>query len=774
MKRAFCASAAALALFAGAQASAQTPATVLPQPEPPFSGVIGETLATSEPAAELRVQAPAGAPNVFVFMGDDVGFSMSSTFGGPVATPNMDRLAAAGQRYNRFHTTAICSPTRAALLTGRNAHNAGMGMLADLPSGFPGYRGRIPASTATIAQVLRLNGYNTAMFGKHHNIPPGEASAAGPFDSWPTGLGFEYFFGIPQGESDQWSPVLYRGISQLPPVDGPATPMDRRLADDAIRWIHNQKAAAPDKPFFVYYAPGSTHAPHQAPADWIAKFAGRFDQGWDQVREETWRRQLALGIIPPGTKLTSRPDAIPAWSSLSPAKRAFAAKSMEVAAAMLAYQDAQLGRVLDELERMGQLDNTLVMVVQGDNGASGEGGVDGTTSEFAPVNGLVEDEAWLTANVDRLGGPGTYGNYPIGWAWAMNAPLRWTKQYASMLGGIRNGMIVSWAGHIRRPGSICAEFGHVVDIAPTVFQAAHVTAPEMVNGVKQKPLDGQSLLPSLTQCSPGKPRTQYFEMIGKAGLYKDGWFASNDDGRQPKDISPPAGPNPPDQWTLYNLDADFSQSVDVAAANPERLKAMVQAWRDEARRNDVFPVNHSMANGRGQPASGRARFDFWGKDVSIPAHPEGLMARNPFTGSFSVHAELNLASDHASGVVLALGSKFAGWSLYLDQGRPTFVYAPSMRPENVVKVVANRTLSRGPAQVDLTFTSDGMGKGAKVEIRSGDTVLASGRVSRTFLMPLGVGEMLDAGQDTGVAVTNYPRPHGALEGDVLHIILTAQ
>ncbi|HEY8385173.1 MAG TPA: sulfatase-like hydrolase/transferase, partial [Porticoccaceae bacterium] len=424
-------------------AHAQTGREVLPLPPPAFKGTIGETVTDSTPDPDLfePVRPPQGAPNVFVMMSDDVGFAMSSAFGGPVATPNFEKLAQRGQRYNRFHTTAICSPSRAALLTGRNPHNTGSGYLTDAITGYPGYQGRISAETATIAQTLRLNGYNTAMFGKHHNVPYAHTTANGPFDQWPTGLGFEYFFGYLGPETDQFRPNLYRGTSLLPNDDSMQL-LDARLADDAIRWIHNQQALGNGQPFFIYFAPSSTHAPHQAPPELIASFKGRFDDGWDKLRESIWRRQLELGIIPPGTQLTPRPDDIPAWDSLSAEEQAVAARAMEVAAAMLAYQDQQVGRVLDEIERMGLLNNTLTMLILGDNGASADSGIHGYFNRLTQTNRLGEGiDPELMA---QLGGPNSYGNYPAGWAWAMNTPLRWTKQYASMLGGIRNGMIVAW------------------------------------------------------------------------------------------------------------------------------------------------------------------------------------------------------------------------------------------------------------------------------------------------------------------------------------------
>lgn len=761
--------AAASALSIAASAEAQVDRTRLPVQPAPFDGSIQENILDSTPSPQILapVRAPQGAPNLFLFMSDDVGFAMASTFGGPVPTPNMDALAANGQRYNRFHTTGICSPTRAALLTGRNHHNAGSGYLADVPSPYPGYTAHIPDTTATIADMLRLNGYNTAMFGKHHNVPGGEGSAAGPFDMWPTGLGFEYFYGIIGGDADQWHPNLYRGISPVAAPEGPPVLMEKRLADDAISWVHNQKAAAPDKPFFIYYSPGSTHAPHQAPPEYIARFRGQFDQGWDKVREETHERQIEMGIIPEGTILTPRPEGIPAWDSLSDKQRLFAARAMEVAAAMLAYQDDQLGRVIDELERMGELDNTLVAILQGDNGASAEGGPHGTVNEIAHIMGMQESEDWLAENIGRLGGPDTYPNYPVGWAWAMNTPLRWTKQYASMLGATRNGMILSWPGHMEDTGQVCGEFSHVVDLVPTLLEAASLPAPDAVYGVVQKPLDGQSLLPGLAACDADKPRTQYFEISGKAAIYENGWLASYDDARKPWEPVPPAGPKAAGTWSLYNLDTDFSQSTDVSAENPQKLASMKALWQDVAGANHVFPLDHRFGPAR---AGGGYHFgnhyEYWGTDVSVAANDAAPF----FAGrDFTMDADLVLDSAEASGVVTALASKFGGWSLFLEDGKPVYVYAFSTEPSMTFRIASDTVLPEGASTLSLSFLSDGIGRGGDVTISSGDTVLAEGRVHRTFITPAGLGEKLDIGRDTGVLVTDYQTPGGRLEGDVPHV-----
>ncbi len=771
----------AAALLSSTSAFAQTsPSTsdrsVLPVPQPAFDGQIGETTLDSRPGTARPVRAPQGAPNVLLFMSDDVGFAMSSAFGGPVPTPNMEKLAAQGQRYNRFHTTGICSPSRAALLTGRNHHNAGVGFLSDIASNYPGYGGRILPETATIAQVLRLNGYNTAMFGKHHNVPSGERSPAGPFDAWPTGIGFEYFFGFPYGDTDQYDPILYRGTTRVDPDESYTRDggqmLDKRLANDIIRWVHNQKAAAPDKPFMVYLAPGSTHAPHQAPVEYITRFRGKFDQGWDRMREETFRRQLAAGIVPRGTRLTPRPDAIPAWDSLTPEKKAFAARTMEVAAAQLVYQDEQLGRVLDEFQRMGVLDNTLVAVIQGDNGASGEAGPKGTINELRSIATHDEDEGWLEANTGSLGGPMTYENYPVGWAWAMNTPLRWVKQYSSMLGGVRNGMILSWHGHVSRPGSICGQFSHLIDIAPTVLEATKLPAPDTVLGVQQKPIDGQSLLPSLAMCDPVKARTQYFEINGKVGLYSNGWFLSGEDGRPSWLNVGPGGARPPMDWTLYNLDKDFSQGTDLAKREPAKLQEMLALWKQEGDRNHVFPLEHRFGAARANPGdlmSPRKHWDFWGKYVSVPAQAGG----GPFLAvrSFTVNADLVLDKADSSGAVLAWGSRFGGWSLFLDHGKPAFVWSRSTDPKERARVQASEALPQGASKLTMRFASQGFGKGADVILSANGKELARGPLPGNMLMPSGGGETLDIGRDIGVTVTDYATRRGVLEGDVPHLTI---
>jgi len=743
--------------------------TILPIRQPTFSGTIRETMPASTPMPHRPVRPPEGAPNIFLLMADDVGFSMSSTFGGPVPTPNMDRLAQRGQRYNRFHSAGVCSPSRAALLTGRNPHRVGTGHIADLAAGYPGYNARFPASAATIAQTLRFNGYNTAMFGKHHNIPPGETTDAGPFDMWPTGLGFEYFFGFPNGESDQIHPNVYRGTNRLAAPSGQPEFFEKRMADDTMRWVRNHVAAAPDKPFFIYYSPGSTHAPHQAPPELIAKFRGQFDQGWDKLRKETWRRQVEQGIIPKDAKLTPRPDSIPAWDTIKGSDRAFALRGMEVAAAMLAYQDEQLGRVLDEMERTGVLEDTLVIVIQGDNGASGDGDEVGLTDEMLALNFVQESEEDRAASIERLGGQYSHGSYAEGWGWAMNAPFQWYKARAGMLGALRDGMIVSWKGRISEPGTVCDRFGHLVDIAPTLLDAAGIPAPASVNGVQQTGYDGASLLDSFENCEGGKSRTQYFEVGGKAGLYSDGWMISSANNALGHLSAEGGGKgiDDPDAWLLFDLRGDFSQSRDISKRFPAKRDELFALWRKEAMRNNVLPVRSGFVpmNSASDP---RKRYDFWGKDVSIPAHPDGLMAIH-LNRAFTLTAEIEVPDEGTSGVIMALGSWFSGWSLFLDEGHPVFHLARSIRPGDAARLESTTPLPTGANRLELRFNTEGPGRPAEVEIRANGNRVAKGAFPSNIVMPLGVGENLDAGRDTGVPVTAYSSPEGLFEGEIRHV-----
>lgn len=761
---------AALALSPNAYAQT-IDRTVLPVPPAPFDGMIAEEVSNSVPGTIHTVEAPDNAPNVLVIMTDDVGFGTSAAFGGPVPTPALEALSEQGVRYNRFHTTGICSPSRAALLTGRNSHNAGNGYLSIAPNGFPGYEGQISRSTATIAEILKYNNYNTAMFGKHHNVPYAQDSAVGPFDAWPIGMGFEYFYGWIGGDVDQYSPNLFRGIDRVPESANEKEMLDKRLADDAIRWIHNQKAAAPDKPFFIYYAPGTMHAPHQAPQDWIARFKGQFDQGWDTLREQIHRRQLAAGIIPKGTKLTPRPKDIPAWDSLSEKEKKYSSRMMEVAAATLSYQDHQIGRIINELDRMGLRDDTLIIFIEGDNGASAEAGPEGSLNEIGDLANQIEENAdWFIDNMEEMGGPRTYQNYPAGWSWALVSPLVWTKQYASYLGGIRNGMVVSWPEKLKPEGSVCNRFSHLVDIAPTILDVAGLPAPREMLGVKQKPMDGFSIAPTFTSCAGTVERTQYFEIGGKIGLYHNGWFANRDDGRVPWKNHPPEGGE--SKWELYNLDKDFSQSTDLAAKHPQKLEELKQVWQAEAKRNNVYPIDHTFGAGRkSSTATGqsRKRFDYWGADTSVSFGAAPRLGGK----SFIIEADVTLDSDSSAGAILATGSWFGGWSFFLDYGIPTVVHALSTKPSDVTRISGNAAIPAGKAKITYAFASDGGPRsGGTITIRVNGHVMGQGHIPKTIVRVAGLGEHLDIGRDTGVPVVDYGENKGRFSGTIEHVVLS--
>jgi len=762
--------AALFTLAIGSANAAPAASSVLPKPDTPFTGRIGETYADSTPAFPAPVQAPKGAPNVLLILTDDVGFGAASTFGGPVPTPNLDQLAAQGLVYNRFHVTAMCSPTRAALLTGRNHHAVGHGTVVDLSTGYPGYVAQIPRSAATIAEVLRGNGYNTAFFGKHHNVPEAQTSRAGPFDQWPTGLGFEYFYGFIGAETNQFTPALVRGITPVKNSERHGGLLDKELADDAIDWIHNQKAAAPDKPFFVYYATGSGHEPHQAPKAWIEKFRGRFDAGWDQVAADTVARQKQMGIIPRDTQVTPRPAGISAWDQLTPQQRRINARMMEVFAAMLSYQDAQIGRVLDELRRMGQLDNTLVMFIEGDNGSAAEAGPNGSTNAMAvAMSGMRETDAQLAALLDEMGGPNVRENYGYGWAWALDRPFPLFKEYASHLGGTRNGLVVSWPARVKSHG-VRSQYAHVTDIMPTILEAAGVEAPAVVNGTPQRPFDGVSLAYSFdAPQAASRHTTQYYEMLGNRGIYHDGWLASTTPQRLPwKRVE--EGLPTTYAWELYDLDNDFAQARDVAGSHPEKLKELQALFEAEAKRNQVLPLDNRLNMQRflaGQhaprPASGR--YVYWGGNISLAAPAGAPLLHN----SFSISADLTLP-ERGNGVLIALGSKFGGWSFYLKDGRPVALMAATQRPEDTFRVIAGEALPAGPVQLRYDFDYDGgFNAGGNLRISVNGREVASGRIARTLSKLPEMTDTFDVGFDADTPVTDDYADGGRFNGEIHRI-----
>jgi arylsulfatase A-like enzyme len=735
--------------------------TSLPYPEAPFKGKIERLVADSVPDFPAAVQPPEGAPNVLLILTDDVGIGATSTFGGPIPTPNFDRVANAGLKYTMFHTTALCSPTRAALIAGRNHHTCSSGSITEFATGFPGYNSVVSKSCGTVGQILRGNAYNTSWFGKMHNVPDWMSSKAGPFDLWPTGLGFEYFYGFIGGDSDNWHPALYENIQPIEPYLGkPDYILNTDLADKAISWMRMQQAVAPDKPWLLYYAPGTAHAPHHAPKDWIDKFKGQFDQGWDKVREETLERQKQLGIFRESTELTPRPEQIQAWDSLSADEKRLFARMMEVYAGALHHADYEIGRIMDAIEESGQAENTLVIYIMGDNGASAEGSLQGTTNEVATAgNGIEEPLEFVLSMIDELGGPNTYNHYPVGWAHAMDSPMQWTKQVASHFGGTRNGLAISWPARIKQTGGRRHQFCSVIDIMPTILEAAGVTVPTTIDGVEQKPIEGTSLVYTFDdEAAPERHSTQYFEMFGNRAIYKDGWMASTTPLRLPwVTAAGVAEPNPDDfKWELYNIAEDSSQANDLAAANPEKLKELQEAFEVEAQKYNVYPLDSSFA-ARLDPAirpslsRGRSEFVFYPGLIRIP---EGS-APDFKNKSWSIAAELDVPEGGADGVLATMGGMFGGWGLFILDGKPQFAYRVSNQPQHLYRIAAPDALTSGAHTVRVDFRYDGgIGKGATVRMLVDEKQVAEGRVEQSVVARFSLDETFDIGADTGTAVVD--------------------
>ena len=739
---------------------AKKPAEVLPHAEPGFNGKIGRTLKTSKPDFPKEVQAPAGAPNVLLILTDDVGYGASSTFGGPIPTPTFDRLATNGLRYNEFHTTALCSPTRAALITGRNHHSAATGNIMEFASGYPGYNSLMSRSVGTVGEMLKYNGYTTAWFGKNHNVPDWHSSQAGPFDLWPTGLGFDYFFGFIGGDTDEWHSALFENTLpyEAPEQLGPNPKhFDEIMADKAIGWIRLQHSLAPQKPFFVYYATGTAHAPHHAPKDWIAKFRGQFDQGWDKVREETLARQIKLGVVPANTRLTPRPKEIPAWDSLSADQKKVYARMMEVYAGALSHADHEIGRVIDAVADLGELDNTLIIYIMGDNGASAEGTLQGTTNEVGEAaNGVEETTEYLVSMMDELGGPTTYNHYPVGWAHAMDTPFQWTKQVASHFGGTRNGMVISYPKRIKHVGGLRSQFCHVTDITPTILQLTGVKFPTVLNGFKQKPLEGVSLVYSFDSAkAPTHHPTQYFEMMANRAIYDHGWVAATTPLRLPW-ITFGASPSPDDfKWELYNVAVDFSEANNLAARDTAKLRQLKQVFDREAWKYNVYPLDASFAE-RADPATrpsltrGRTEFTYYQGMIRIPEGSSPDLKNR----SFTLTAEVDVPDSAANGVLGTMGGRFGGWGLIVVGGKPEFVYAYSNQPQHKYKIISSEALSPGKHKIvfDLAYDGGGLGKGGTGTLTVDGKRVAQGRIDHTIRARFSLDETMDFGEDTGTPV----------------------
>ena len=731
--------------------------TKIPIAQPEFKGKASLRIEDSRLDFPAEVKAPEGAPNILLIMPDDVGFGASTAFGGPVPTPALERVAMAGLRYNAFHTTALCSPTRAALITGRNHHSVATGVIMEVGTGLPGYNSLMSRENGTVAQILKGNGYNTMWYGKNHNVPDWHSSQAGPFDLWPTGLGFEGFFGFIGGDTSQFTPAIFDGTKPVePPHDDEDYHLDEDMANRAIDYIRQQNALAPDKPFFVYYAPGTSHAPHHAPKEWIDKFKGKFDHGWDKQREMTFAKQKELGIVPANAKLTPRPESLKAWKSLNAQEKELFARMMEVYAGALAHMDYQINRILDAVEETGEMDNTLIIYIMGDNGASAEGGMDGLLNEMTFFNNIPVPFEDTYNRMDELGGPNTFGHFPSAWAHAMNTPFQWTKQVASHFGGTRNGLAISWPAKISAKGEIRGQFHHVTDIMPTILEAAGLPAPSEINGIPQKEIEGVSMVYSFNNASaPTEKQVQYFEMFANRGVYSDGWYANT---------KPPLAPwlsvvEPKDiikdyPWELYRLNDDFTQAVDVADQYPEKLAEMQILFYGQATKFNVLPLDNkkvSRMDVRNRPSMtlGKTEFTYYDNMTRIP---EGT-APDFKNKSHTITAEIEITGDDNDGILVTQGGRFGGWALYVLDGKPIYTYNVANLERYNIEGPDKLQPGKYTIRYDFEYDGGGPGKGGTGTLYINNNQVASGKIDRTMGYRISLDETFDIGSDAGEPVS---------------------
>lgn len=727
--------------------------------------------AKTVPIEQLR--PPSGAPNVLIVLIDDAGFGAPSAFGGPCQTPNAEKLASGGLKYSRFHTTAICSATRQALLTGRNHHSAGMAGITEIATGAPGYSSVLPNSMSPLAKTLKLNGYNTAQFGKCHEVPVWQTSPVGPFDAWPTGGGgFEYFYGFIGGEANQWYPTLYQGTT---PVEPGKTPEEgyhlvEDMTDKAIGWMSQQKSLAPDKPFFVYFAPGATHAPHHVPKEWADKYKGKFDAGWDRLREETLARQKQLGVVPADCALTPRPKEIPSWEDMPEAFKPVLRREMEVYAGFLEYTDHHVGRLIESLEKLGILDDTLIYYIIGDNGASAEGSLNGCFNEMSYFNGLQEFETpeYLSARLDKLGGPESYNHYAVGWAFAMNTPYQWTKQVASHFGGTRNGTVVHWPSHIKAKGEVRSQFSHVIDVAPTILEAAGIPQPVAVDGIQQDPIEGTSMLDSFSDAkAPEHRETQYFEVMGNRGIYHKGWTAVTK--HYTPWITAPRPALDDDVWELYDTTTDWSQANDLSSKNPQKLRDLQRLWLIEATRYKVLPLDDRMME--------KINPDTAGRPVLLKGNNQllfGGMGRlsencvlNLKNKSHSVTAEIVVPEGGAEGVIIAQGANIGGWSLYARDAKLRYCYNWGGLKFFFVEGATPIPSGEHQVRMEFSYAGGGLGKGGNVTLYLDGKQIGQGKVDATLATIFSADDGLDVGEDTGAPVSpDYDTHDNAFNGRV--------
>jgi arylsulfatase len=729
---------------------------VLPIKEPARPKYSELDVRNTTPPPRFEVKAPAGAPNVVIVLIDDMGFGASESFGGPLSMPTLDRLAKGGLRYNRFHTTALCAPTRVALLSGYNHHSHNMGVITELASTYPGYNAVRPQTITPMAEVLRQNGYNTAQFGKCHEVPPWEISTVGPQDRWPTRSGFEKFYGFLGGETNQWAPLIYDGVTLIETPDNPDYHFTTDMTNQAISWTRFQQALAPDKPFFIYYAPGATHAPHHVPKEWAERYKGQFDKGWDKVREETLARQKSMGIIPESTQLAPKPEDIKDWESLSADEKKLFARQMEVYAGFASHTDHEVGRLVAAIEDIGELDNTIFIYIAGDNGASAEGQMNGMFSEMTYFNSVPETVPGMLEHYDEWGSESTYPHFSAGWAVAMDVPFTWTKQVASDFGGTRNGMVIHWPDKIKAKGEIRSQFGHVIDIAPTIYEISGIPSPKAVNDIPQDPIEGTSLAYTFDNGSEAeRHNVQYFEMFGNRGIYQDGWLART------IHMAPwrPAAFNSlqEDKWGLYNTLEDFSLSNDVSAQHADKLSAMQALFMQVGEKYHVLPIDdrrlermNAADMGRPTVMEGRTSLTLsegmrgMGTDIFIDLRNTG------YTMTADVETALN-----ANGVIVCQGGRFGGLSFYVKNGKPAFTYNFLGLESN--DIMANQTLKPGKHTIVFNFQYEGggPGKGGTGTITVDGTKVAEGQIPRTQPGIFSVDDLADVGIDEGTFVANY-------------------
>jgi len=755
-------------------ATVTPPGDVLPPPPVPFGGEINLNANQSKPFWPPRVTPPKGAPNILLIMTDDVGFGAPSTFGGVIPTPNLDRIAHDGLRYTNFHSTALCSPTRAALITGRNHHSVGFGVIAEQATGYPGYDSFIGRESATIGEILKENGYRTSWFGKDHNTPAFEASQAGPFDQWPTGMGFDYFYGFVGGDTSQWQPNLFRNTTAIYPYVGkPGWNLTTAMADDAIDWMRRINALNPEQPFFVYYVPGGTHAPHHPTPEWIDKISALhlFDKGWNALRDEIFANQKRLGVIPQDARLTPWPDALlKTWDKLNPDERKLFVRQAEVYAAFLAYTDHEIGRVIQEVQDLGKLDNTLIIYISGDNGSSAEGTLVGTPNEVAMFNGVVvpvEDQLKYFYKV--WGSDQTYPHMAVPWSWAFDTPFSWTKQIASHFGGTRQGMAISWPKAITDKGGIRNQFHHVIDVVPTILEATGIRAPNSVNGVTQKPIEGVSMAYSFGNAdAPPAHRTQYFEMMADRAIYQDGWIASTKVIRPPWDVLGPTNQDPATNvtWELYDLTKDWTQYDDIAARNPDKLKQLQDLFWVEANRYQVLPLDSSVATRLVTPrpslTAGRTDFVYSGEMTGTPNGD----APSVLDKSYRFTAEVEIPQGGAEGMLVTQGGRFGGYGFYLLKGKPVFLW--NLVDLKRVRWEAPEKLSPGKHTLEFDFTYDGLGiatlafnnisgigRSGTGTLKVDGKTVATHTLEHTVPLILQWDENFDVGADTGTPVDDH-------------------